>query len=78
MNWIFIFTQILIVFSINFYLRSHWTDESDTEEYMEFKKTIGFMSAYNYGYYVYFKNIKGTPNEHHNHLILNKIQDIYI
>ena len=36
------------------------------------------MADYTYGYYVYFKNMTDIPNEHHNHLILNQIPDIYI
>ena len=43
---------------------------------MEFTKKycIGNMPAYNFGVY----NNIDTPNEHHNHLILNQIPDFYI
>ena len=48
---------------MNFYIWSHSADKSDTKEYMEFKKKscIGFMRAYTYGNYVYFKNSIGAP-----------------
>ena len=36
------------------------------------------MEDYTYCEYFYFKKIIDTPNEHHNHLILNKIPDFYI
>ena len=44
---------------------------------MEFSKQfcIGLMIYYTYGGYVYFNNNIDTPNEHHNHFILNHIPD---
>ena len=39
---------------------------------------IECMSDYTYGDYVYFMNTTDIPNEHHNHFILNQIQDMYI
>ena len=42
------------------------------------KCCIGCMAIYTYGDYVYFRNMTDITNEHHIHLILNQIQDIYI
>ena len=36
------------------------------------------MVSQTYVDYVYFKNMTDMPYEHHNHFILNHIQDIYI
>ena len=36
------------------------------------------MASYTYGDYVYFNNMTDIPNKHHNHSILNHIQDVYI
>ena len=48
---------------MDFYIRSHSTDEYDTKEYMEFSKKccIGCMTAYTYGDYVYFNNSIDAP-----------------
>ena len=58
---------------MNFYIWSHATDESDTEEYMEFSKKccIGCMPDYIYGDYFYINISIDAPKEHHNPLILN-------
>ena len=58
---------------MNFYIWYHSTDESDTEEYMEFsiKYFIGYISDYTYVSNIYFNNMTDTPNEHHNNFILN-------
>ena len=47
---------------------------------MEFlrKCCIGIIPYYTYGDYVCFKNITDTPNEHHNHFILNRIPYFHI
>ena len=64
---------------MNFHIWSHSKDESDTEEYMEYSKTMLYiMPSYTYGDYVYFNNNIDTPKEHHNHLILNQIPYFYI
>ena len=42
------------------------------------KRCTGCLVAYTYGDYVYFKNMTDIPNEHHNHFILNQIQDMSI
>ena len=35
------------------------------------------MADYTYGDYVYLKKKNDIPNEHHNHSILDQIQDMY-
>ena len=42
------------------------------------KCSIGCMTAYTYGDYIYFNKNIDTPNEHNNHFILNQILDFYI
>ena len=36
------------------------------------------MPDYNYGDYAYLNNMNDTPNEHHNHFILNQIIYLHI
>ena len=36
------------------------------------------MSANTHGDYIYFKNMTDTPNEHHNNLIFDQIQDFIL
>ena len=49
------------------------------EIYRIFKNNcIGCMADYTCGDYVYFKKMDDIPTEHHNHFILNQIQDMYI
>ena len=64
---------------MNLYIWLYSIDEFDTEEYTELSITccIGCMAAYTYVDYVYFNNITDTPNEHHNHFILNQIPDFH-
>ena len=47
---------------------------------MEFSRKccICYIPVYNYGDYVYFKNMTDTPNENHNHFILNQILGFHI
>ena len=65
---------------MNFCIWSYSTYEYDTEEYMEISKKccIGCMPDYTYGDCVYFNKNIDTPNEHHNHFIVNQIPDFYI
>ena len=60
---------------MNFYIRSHSTDEYDKEEYTELIKCcIRCMPGYTYRDYIYFNNIIDETKEHNNHLILNQIR----
>ena len=36
------------------------------------------MGDYTYGNYVYFNNMTDTPNENHNHFILNQVPSFHI
>ena len=80
LNWIFVFTQMIIGTSINLYIWPHTTDEYYTEEYMEFSKKccIWGMAEYTSGDCVNFKDMTDIPNEHHNSYIFNHIHDMYI
>ena len=64
---------------MNFYIRSHSTDESYTKEYMELSKIccIGYIPDYTYGDCVYFNNRIDATRENHNKFILNQEQDFY-
>ena len=46
---------------------------------MELEKCcIGGMPDYTYGDQIYFNKKIDTPNEHHNHLILNQVSVFYM
>ena len=66
--------------AMNLYIRSHSTDKSDTEEYIEYSNIwcIGCIAAYTSGDYVYFNNMSENTKRHHIGFTFNKRHGMYI